>query len=249
MREDLSLELLQGGARLDPQLVDKCPSAVGVNGERVCLATRPVQGEHQLAAKPLAERLGRDDALKLGQQLAVVAKLELCLEPLLKRHVTEGLEAGQFGSSDAGVAQLGQRRSPPQRKRVAQQLRRLIRWHRSCLRKQRLEPIDVQLPRLDSQQIARRTRLQPALTEHPSQPGDESLHQLGRGCGWPLTPKRLDQEVRRHDLVRVQEKRQQQRPLPSAAERKRPLFVEQLERSKHPELHSRQSVNPAVAAA
>jgi hypothetical protein len=50
VREDLSLEFLQGGAGFDPELVDENPSRLGVDGERIRLAARAVEGEHKLAA-------------------------------------------------------------------------------------------------------------------------------------------------------------------------------------------------------
>ena len=53
LREYRPLELAQPLARLDPQLLDQCPAGVLVGLQRVRLAVRAVEREHQLRAEPL----------------------------------------------------------------------------------------------------------------------------------------------------------------------------------------------------
>ena len=52
--EDRPLEAAQLLARLQPELVDEQAAPLLVGGERVGLAARAVEGEHQLAAQALA---------------------------------------------------------------------------------------------------------------------------------------------------------------------------------------------------
>jgi hypothetical protein len=48
LREDRRLQVPQRAARLDPELLDQRAPGVAVDLERLSLATRPVEGEHQL---------------------------------------------------------------------------------------------------------------------------------------------------------------------------------------------------------
>ena len=70
MGEDRLLESLQLGARLDPELTDQ--HLPGAREGLECLRLTPgsVQGDHQLAPAPLAERLLSNHGLELGDELA-----------------------------------------------------------------------------------------------------------------------------------------------------------------------------------
>ena len=56
---------------------------VGV--ERLGLASRAVEREHQLAAQPLAQRVLGDQRLELADQLSVAAERELGVDAPLER--------------------------------------------------------------------------------------------------------------------------------------------------------------------
>ena len=85
LAEDRELELAQAWPRLDPELVDEpCPRGLE-GGERLRLAARPVEREHQLAAQPLAQRVLRDERLELGDELGVPTEREVGLDPPLER--------------------------------------------------------------------------------------------------------------------------------------------------------------------
>ena len=55
--EDSSLEPLQRTRRLEGEAVDEHRSHPAVGIERLCVAPRPVQGQHELLRKPLAQRV------------------------------------------------------------------------------------------------------------------------------------------------------------------------------------------------
>ncbi len=80
--QDLPLEALQLPARLDAELVDERPSRGLVDVERVRLAPRAIEREHQLATQPLLEWMLGDEGLELGDQGGVTAELEVRLDPL-----------------------------------------------------------------------------------------------------------------------------------------------------------------------
>ena len=70
--EDALVQRPQRLARLDPELVDEQPPPGGERLERLRLAARAVQREHQLAAQALAQRMLGDQRLELGDHLAVL---------------------------------------------------------------------------------------------------------------------------------------------------------------------------------
>ena len=86
------LELVQGRARLDAELVDEQPPRLPIDLEGLGLPARAVEGAHELRAKPLAERMLADERLELPDELGVTAELEVGLDSALERGETELLE-------------------------------------------------------------------------------------------------------------------------------------------------------------
>ena len=68
LAQDRLLELAQRGARLEAELVHERPARVLVGGERVGLAARAVEREHELTAQSLAERMLADERLELADE-------------------------------------------------------------------------------------------------------------------------------------------------------------------------------------
>jgi hypothetical protein len=83
--QDGALELLERWAWVDAELIGERLPRLLVCLQRLGLATRPVQGQHQLAAQPLAQRMGDDQRLKLTCQLGVAAAGKVGLDPILER--------------------------------------------------------------------------------------------------------------------------------------------------------------------
>jgi len=81
--EDRLLELAELGPRLDPELGDERLAGRAVRVERVDLPPRPVEREHQLLARTVAQRVLRHERLELGNQLSVAAESEVGVDPLL----------------------------------------------------------------------------------------------------------------------------------------------------------------------
>ncbi len=79
------MQLLKRRAGLDPELVDENTPRVVVDLERFGLPARPVEREHQVAAKPLAKRMLVGEGLELSDQVAVTACFELRLDAVLER--------------------------------------------------------------------------------------------------------------------------------------------------------------------
>ena len=73
LAEDRLLELLEAGARLDPELVEQGGARRPVRVERLGLAARAVEREHQLGAERLAQRVLGDERLQLPDELGRAA--------------------------------------------------------------------------------------------------------------------------------------------------------------------------------
>src|SRR5262249_57763871 len=69
LAEDGAVEPLQRRARLDAELVDECAPGVEIRLERLGLAARAVERQHQLAAQPFAERVLPDEGLELAGEI------------------------------------------------------------------------------------------------------------------------------------------------------------------------------------
>ncbi len=53
--------------------------------QRLGLAVGAVEGEHELAPEPLAQRVPSDERLQLADELSVAAEREVGLDPLFER--------------------------------------------------------------------------------------------------------------------------------------------------------------------
>src|SRR4051794_12666470 len=71
LSEDRLLELAQRASGLDPELLDECSSRLLVGLERLRLAARPVQRNHQLATQALPQRMLPGKRLQLPNEIGV----------------------------------------------------------------------------------------------------------------------------------------------------------------------------------
>jgi hypothetical protein len=122
--ENRSLQVAQLGAGVEPEVVDQPLRGVAVGGQRVGVATGAVEREHQLGHHPLAGGMLAHQRLKLTDHLAVAAEQQVCLNARLNRPQPKLLEHRDVRLRPRLVGHVGQRRSPPQRQRPAQQLSR-----------------------------------------------------------------------------------------------------------------------------
>src|SRR6266536_5311691 len=83
LAQDGALEHAELLARLQPEFLGQQPACAPIGGERVRLALAPVERNHQHPPEPFAQRLLRDEALELGDELRVAAESEPCFDLLL----------------------------------------------------------------------------------------------------------------------------------------------------------------------
>ena len=95
--------------------------------QRLRLAARAVEGEHQEPAQSLLVRMGGDEQLELTDQLGVEAELELGLEQVDLRGQVQLAQPPDLVSSRAVEDDVGKRRSPPKLERLSPQLHGALR--------------------------------------------------------------------------------------------------------------------------
>ena len=158
MLEDSPLKLLQLPPRLQPELVDESIACSPKHVEGVGLASGPVQREHQVAAQALPERLLCHEPLELGHELCPPTAHEFRLDARLHRPKPKLLKPPRLDAGQRLVEQIDPRRPTPQRERLGQRRPRSgVIAGLGCAiggPDQPLEPIDVELARLDREQVA-----------------------------------------------------------------------------------------------
>ena len=117
--KDRPLQLLERSTRFDPELVDEGPARILVGVQGLRLPARPVQRRHQIPPQTFAERLLGDECLELSDQLVVAPECEVGVDPELDCCQPDLLEPGDRRLGEALVGEVRERRTPPQRQRLA----------------------------------------------------------------------------------------------------------------------------------
>ncbi len=241
--EDRLLQALELRSGTQAELAIQRPDRVAVGVQRLALTPGSIQGEHELPAQALAQRLRRHEPLQLRHELGTAAHRQIGLDAILDRGRAQVLQARDLGRRERLEHHVGQRRPAPLRQRRAQPRRRALvapgRQRAPPVRAQLREAAEVKFVRLDAQPVAGRAADQPRrlAAERASQPRDHRLHRLDHAGGRPLAPQVRDQAFARDRLPRVQQQHGQQRPLPRAGQRQRPTLRPRLDRSQDPEIH------------
>ena len=115
------MEPLQLGARLDPELTDEHLAGPQEGLERLGLAAGSVQGDHQLAPPPLAERLLSDHGLELGDQLTRITGSEPRIDQILGRCASKLVEPLAFRRPEARVPVALEGGAAPETERLLEQ--------------------------------------------------------------------------------------------------------------------------------
>src|SRR5215217_5842069 len=158
-----------------------------------------------------------DEPLELGHELGVAAEDEVGLDPLLERGQPQLLETRDLSLCEGLERDVRERGAVPQSERRSQRVGRTIRLARgqqlSTVHKQALEPAEVELLGLEREQVPAPVGLQAPVAERLTELRDVDMDAVESARRRALTPKRIDQAIRRHDLARAQEKEHEQRPL------------------------------------
>src|SRR5918996_4741518 len=143
----------------------------------------------------------RNQRLQLAGQLPVHTPAEFGFDAILERSDAELLETRDRRLRERLVGEIGERRTPPQGKPLSQSRRggvcAPLSEGKTALLRQALEPIEVQLIRLELDQIARRPSQNElrqacpfrACGERTAKIGHEDLEGVGSGLRRPLAPE------------------------------------------------------------
>ena len=233
LAQDRLLELLEPSTRLDPEVLAQQAAAVAVRLERLRLAARAVQSEHQLGPERLAERVGRDERLELAGDLRSRAAREVCVDPALDRGQAQLLEPGGLERE----VDVGERLAAPEVERLAQERGRARGLGACRLGRQPLEPAQVELVRFAAEDVARRARLDRTVAERLAQLRDVDLERRRRRRRRRVGPELVDQPLDRDDPAGLEREDGQERPLLATTDRDRPAVAPHLEWTEHGVLH------------
>ena len=242
LAQDRRVHAAQERARLESQLLHEQLAALAVDLERLRLPTGAIQGEHELSAQPLAQRMEADERLELGDDLGVRADRELRLGPLLDEREVELLEARDLLPRERLVAELRQRLAAPQGERVVEQSCTPNRIAGARGVDQAPDARRVELLGLEPDDVAGRPRLDRIGAERLPQLRDEVLERRHGRRRRALGPQRLDQPVLRDDPAGLEQEHREHDPLLRAAERDGLAVSASLERSQDCEFDQRAKV-------
>lgn len=182
MSEDRPLQTLQSLPRLEAELLGEEAPARLVDLERLRLASRAVEGEHQLAAQAFSERMLVHEHFQLANEVGVPADGEIGVDPVLKTGQAELLQTGDLSLGEALVGKLAEGRAPPEGERLPQ----------LAVFLEAPKALEIELLPGHAQLVAGCLRLQALLAQQLAQLRDIDLKRLLRCLGRLFLPERLD---------------------------------------------------------
>jgi hypothetical protein len=250
--QDRLFQGLQLGARLQAELVGQPAVRGAVGRQRIGLAPRSVERKHQLRPQALTQGMLEHECVQLADQLGMAAGRKLGVDARLEGGQPQGVQTGDVRLDEGLVGEVGERRSPPERERLAKQLAGIRRIGCSRRIQERLEARDIELLGFHMERVAGRARHQTIGPELLAQPGHAHLDRLGGGDRRAFAPERLRDPIRRDGLVGVQQEERKDRALLRPAEWNRATVLEDLQRAEKSEFHvtplARATVPAAVGA-
>jgi len=258
--QDLLLEGLELGRRIEPDLVAEAGAIAAQGLQRVGRASGAVEGQRQQPVRPLAQRPAGGFLFQLGKSRRVVAcpqpggaqlvahrRLEL-VEPGPGRRQSGHLPARQPG-------QVLQRRAAPVVQRIQQQGHGGGRCRRPRLRDEGLDPRAVDLAGLGAEVVAAGTAPQPVAQrrtadpdELAAEPGHLALQAVPGARWWVVAPQGLGQYVLRYGGAARQQQQGQHGAAPGSAESGGPAGHRDVDRPQQAEGDGRRGVGNGVGS-
>ena len=180
LAQDRLVQAAQVRAGLDPHLRNEPGARRAVGVECLRLAPAAVEREHVLAGERLAPRMRGDDRLQLDDEIGVPARGKVGLEAHLERDEAALLQARGLAGHERLVREVGEGRTAPQRERLAQRRRGVLRTARgervAAVLDELLEARGVELAGQDPQPSALRKRETWTCTVFSARGGASSPH-------------------------------------------------------------------------
>ena len=214
-------------------------------------------GAHQQGPRRLPERMGRDVRLQLADDHPGVPGCGPgSPHPLACRH-PQVIEPTGLGATERGVLEPGVGRPSPEAEGLGECVGRRRGMppgeRRAAQLDQAAEPVGVHRHGVQRQAIAtpgghdHALRRRTVVSQGGPKPGDVDLQGLDRGAGWLERPQRVDEVVRRHDLVDMGGQRREQRALLGPRQAHLPSAIGHPQRPQDPHFHPR-TIGPRVVA-
>ena len=214
-----------------------------VTGERVGLPPGPVEGEHQVPAQALAQRVLADELLELGQHLVVPAEPQIRVDSALDAREPQVVETRRLVPRERARREVGQRIAPPQVERAGEEHARepgvRARERLPPVGQQQLEAGRVELAVLELEPVARRARHEAAGRKRTPNLRDVQAQDACRRRRRVAVPDRLRQSVDGGRPARPQDERGQRRTRTLRAQLDRRAVDDHLELAEHPDFHLR----------
>ena len=249
LAEDRGLEVLELRSGFDPELFDEGRPGGPIRLQGVRLPFGAVERQHQLAARPLAERLLCNEGLELGHELVVAAEREIDVDALLEGALPKLLETQDLGLRERLVREVGERRAAPQLEGLPEDgRRRLLVLHRPSgarLGEKALEASDVHGDALHVERIAGLAGDERRGAEKLTELRHRVLERRHRGLRHVGTPELLDEPIDPDGLAGAQGEEREQRALPALGDLQQAVVVDDRDGTEEPHLH-RRLVTPAT---
>ena len=244
MAKDRRVQLLKRRRRLDAQLLHEHPTGFLVRLERLGLPSAPIQGEHELPAGSLPERIVAHEPFELPDELRSAAKFQLGLDPLLDRGQAELLEAGRFVLGEALVGEVAERCAAPELERFPHRARPGARPPQIAPRSRAARNDAHRLPPPLHRARSQGSGLDDVRPERLSELRHRVLERRRGSRRRALTPEVRDQALTGNNLADVHGEDGEHGALSLSAELESPLAVPNLEWTKDPKLEHALFVTP-----
>lgn len=169
---DPLIELDEFAGRLETGLVGEVVAIGLERPERLHLAAGAMQSEHQLAPKPVPQRMLGDEAFELSCRIAVPAEIEQRLAALLLGREPEFLETRGRRAAPAFIRELGERAPTPAGDAHAERLERIERLGLAGRQQRCFELASVDADVVEGEQVAPWRRPQCSLANDCAQARD-----------------------------------------------------------------------------
>ena len=177
-----------------------------------------------------------DQALELANELGVVRRVEVGLDPLFQRREAKLLEMSDMGLRERLEREVGERGAAPETQSLSQCSGPFGRVPASRGVDQSPEPIEVELIRLDVHPVPGRFGLEDLRSECLPKLRDEVLQRRDGGSRRLLTPERVDEPVDGHHAPGIEQQERENGALLQAAEQYGAGLLLHLQRSQDPKL-------------
>ena len=213
---DPFVELAQLGTRFDAHFGERDARAL-IGTQRFDLTAGAVQREHQQRAQMLPVRLFLHQTLQRADGHDMAARRQLGGQARFDRRQSQLVEANGFELQARNVANVLQCGPAPLIERSGQDVRgvtRIILEHLGAAAGHRLEPMHVDLGRIDAHFVASgappQHRGAASGFEYAAQAAHMCLHRRARTARWRAVPQFVFELICRHASIRTDEKQCEQ---------------------------------------